>query len=399
MQKKIMPLSQSFKYLSYISALIPAVMSYVINLFAASVFSVKDYTTYLYLISVASFLGALAGGGFVDLAVSTTEVTLAEHEKNFRRSVYMTLFSSVAIYFLLPVSLVDGEAKFVLICFVLSLSLTRNYHLYLANNSFTSALLVSRAIRGCCLLLAPGVFYIATSMNVFPNYTMLIAFQCLGLAAGLIWSKELFNAAVYFFRVDTSYFISRKDILKLFKRTLSLSVDLVHMPICLYCLKSASEIDGIGKVEALLFGLSIPGVVIFTQIVIERLRSQYASESVVNLLRFVRQFKVGWLLVSLLISAAISLLAALIFSLNFWFLLLLALFLVNKLASSVSGLVVYKAGLELFDLSVNIVVTLLMIVLIVVRGAEEVFLLIFLLLVGKYMITNIYLYIYSGLNT
>lgn len=339
----------------HLTALIPAFFSFVFNLMIAATVDENSYANYILIIYWATFIGTISAWSFVDMSISE-KLKASLPEDNLTLSLLST-FIICFIFFLFSKNLNFIGAFFsqnaLIICgFALLFSWTRTFNLFWANEKKFKELFLSRISRSASLIVF-GLFFIVFHRA---DYVEAIIFQIfsffIGLSISLKYFKSLkINKAISSLSIEglrTSSF-----------RTLSLGVDVLHIPLCLLAMNSASALNSEQiNIEVYIIGLGLPAISILTQILNEFLRGQ------LNIILDLFNRKHYYL----------NLFAFLLFSIVFssWFYFLnfenifygaFILFIFGKLSSSFSGLLVYKLDYEKYDLLINAAITILIFIL------------------------------------
>lgn len=335
------------------SAFLPALFSFLFNFMIASIGDTQSYSQYILLISWATFLGTLSSWSFVDLSISGTFQN-SEPLKNLA----LSLLSSLFVCFLFAAILVYSnffssfiKSNTILTCgFAVAFSWTRSFSLFWANSKNITALVQSRLLRALAL------FLLGASLLFFriEDYRFAIFFQILAFLVGLglvgKHLKAMANSQIF------SHFSS--SVLRVSTvRTLSLAVDMVHLPLCLMAMNSFVTKHPVSSdLKIFVIGLGLPAIAIISQILNEYFRGRLSLSGTKkhNKSRLVGISS----LVALIISAWIC---VLVYEKAFY--LVLVIFVFGKLLSSFVGLIVYKLNFEKYDLAVNVASTIAMLLL------------------------------------
>lgn len=335
--------------LKYLSAFLPAFFSFAFNLIVARNSDVFEYSNYILIISWATFLGTISAWSFVDMSISR-KLGNSVPSDNLFLSLVSSLFIC-AIFFVIGKNVFISDnflAKNTLLitCFAITFSWTRIFGLYLANTQQNAELFRARVLRSISL------FFFGCSLIYFDvgGYSLAIIFQIIAFCVGLLHINKFFSLFAWRSSFST---LSMERIKSSSLRTLSLGVDMLHIPLSLLAVNKviASNL-GEEHTEAYILGLGLPAITIIVQVLNEFFRGQVAFMlDWLQCIPRLRTFSVVFLIGSVLLCISYTLYLPQSFYFVFGF------FIIGKLLSSFTGLLVYKMDYERFDLAVNVLIT------------------------------------------
>jgi hypothetical protein len=231
-------------------------------------------------------------------------------------------------------------------CFALTFSWTRSFSLYWANTQQMDELVYSRILRSISLFCL-GCAFLYFEIR---GYSLAVSFQIIALCAGLLFTRKYLPLLA---RINIFLNISLENLKSCTVRTISLGVDMLHIPLCLLAMNRAIELNLEDKnIEVYILGLGLPAVAIICQVLNEYFRGRVGS----ILEWFEDRQVIRQVTVVLLVSAILFCLSYIIYIADsFYF--VFSFFIIGKLLSSLSGLLVYKLDYERYDLGINVLIT------------------------------------------
>lgn len=353
------------KYRLWLLSLSPVVAgasSYGINLLAAvGLESAADYSQYLSLQSWAVYFGSISALSLMDMKLSPN---------GHRYSVFRLFGLATVAGFLgvtgLALAFASTGSIALLVVGITGFFYATHQNLMLAALviRIPTVPIVLRITRAGLLLVLGGLISAGILGQSDPLYFMGV--QAAAAAVAIALFVRRLPVAAFRRVVTTVRKVWELDRVRWVRRNLSYLVDMAHMPLFYTAIGTIAMVSEYTKI-IYFAGLLLPAAAMLNQMIGERLRLRFGLTDLDGLRhRFSQVVRIGRavLLLCMALYASVLLLVAAalshVFSDNVALMACLLIQIVFVCSSSTSGVVISRAGQEILDLTVNLIVLLLM---------------------------------------
>lgn len=348
-------------WLLSLSPAIAGASAYALNLMAAlRLESVADYSQYLSLNSWAVYFGSISALSLMDMKLSPN----GHRYRVFRLFGLATVVGLLGVTGLALAFIATGSIALLLVGITAFFYATHNNLMMAALVIKVPAVpIVLRITRAGLLLVLGGLMSVDILGESNPLYFM--GAQATAAAVATVLFVRRLPVATFLRAFTTFRQIWKFDRVRLVRRNFSYIIDMMHMPLFYTAIGTIAMLPEYSKI-IYVAGLLLPATAMITQMTGERLRFRFGLTDLNDLRQQFSQLKriciAATFLYMALYASVLLLVAATLngFSDNVALMACMLVQAVFYFSSAISGVVNSRAGKEILDLTVNLIVLILM---------------------------------------